>query len=43
LVYYKNDSTGVATGDVRKVEYTLRNNSLQFKEIKEEKTADKKQ
>jgi|UniRef100_UPI00404B984A hypothetical protein len=43
LVYDKNDSTGIATGDIRKVEYTLRNNNLQFKEIKEEKTADKKQ
>ena len=42
-VYDKNDSTGTITGDVRKVEYTLRNNSLQFKEIKEEKSTDKKQ
>lgn len=42
-VYDKNDSTGTATGDRRKMEYTLRNNSLQFKEIKEEKPSDKKQ
>jgi len=42
-VFDKNDSTGTATGDIRKIEYTLRNNSLQFKEIKEENSADKKQ
>jgi hypothetical protein len=41
--YDKTDSTGIATGVIRKLEYALRNNSLQFKEIKEEKTADKKQ
>jgi hypothetical protein len=42
-VYDKNDSTGTATGEIRKVEYTLRNNNLQFKEIKEETTVNKKQ
>jgi len=41
--YDKSDSAGKAAGDIRKVEYTLRNNSLQFKEIKEEMPADKKQ
>ena len=42
-IYNKNDSTGTKTGEIRKIEYVLRNNNFQFKELKEEtKEAQKK-
>jgi hypothetical protein len=41
-IYDKNDSTGTATGEIRKIEYNLRNNNFQFKEIKEESLEQKK-
>lgn len=41
-LFDKNDSTGTKTGEIRKIEYSLRNNSFQFKELKEEKEAEKK-
>lgn len=42
-IYNKNDSTGTKTGEIRKIEYVLRNNNFQYKELKEEiKEAQKK-
>lgn len=35
-VFDKNDSTSHKTGQIRKIEYSLRNNNFQYKEIKEE-------
>lgn len=32
-LFDKNDSTGTKTGKIRKIEYSLRNNSFQFKEL----------
>lgn len=37
-LYSNNDSTGLKTGEIRKIEYVLRNNNFQFKELKEDKT-----
>jgi hypothetical protein len=41
-VYNKNDSTGTKTGEIRKIEYVLRNNNFQYKELKEDNLNDKK-
>jgi len=35
-IYNKNDSTGTKTGEIRKIEYVLRNNNFQYKELKED-------
>lgn len=42
-VFDKKDSTSAATGGIRKMEYTLRSNRLQFKEIKQDQSPEKKQ
>lgn len=42
-IFDKKDSTSAATGGIRKIEYKLVRNSLQFKEIKEDQNKDKKQ
>lgn len=42
-VFDKKDSTSAATGGIRKMEYTLRSNRLQFKEIKPDQAPEKKQ
>jgi hypothetical protein len=41
-VYDTKDSTSANAASVKKLEYTLRSNSLQFKEIKEDQGAGKK-
>jgi hypothetical protein len=41
-LYSNNDSTGLKTGEIRKIEYVLRNNNFQFKELKEDKTEENK-
>lgn len=35
-LFDKSDSTGTKTGEIRKIEYSLRNNSFQYKELDEE-------
>lgn len=42
-VFDENDSTSAVKAGIRKIEYSLRSNNMQFKEIKQDTTEDKKQ
>lgn len=42
-VFDEKDSISAAKAGIRKIEYSLRSNSVQFKEIKQDTTKDKKQ